>query len=225
MSDIRALWLQLAELSIAGPQPTLLYCADPMCSWCWGFSPVLEAVARDYGSRLQIEVLVGGLRAGHTRPTDARFREEIFGHWRAVAATTGQSFNYEGALPDGFVYDTEPACRAVVTVREIAPTVTLAFLHRLHHAFYMDQRDVTAASMLASLAASVNVDSVEFSQRFASRATQERTERHFALVRELGVRGFPTVLVADGERISALCTGYQSYANLAQSLEWWLAGA
>ncbi|MDH5427723.1 MAG: DsbA family protein, partial [Nitrospirota bacterium] len=28
--------------------PTLIYVADPMCSWCWGFSPVLEEIRRLY---------------------------------------------------------------------------------------------------------------------------------------------------------------------------------
>ncbi len=32
------------------PHPHLVYVADPMCSWCWGFSPVIDAIRERFGS-------------------------------------------------------------------------------------------------------------------------------------------------------------------------------
>ena len=46
-------------------KPHLLYVADPMCSWCYGFSPVIGAVAGHFGDRLPVRLLMGGLRAGN----------------------------------------------------------------------------------------------------------------------------------------------------------------
>ena len=54
---------------------TLWYVADPMCSWCWGFSPVIEAIQREYGGRLEVEVLLGGLRPGTKDPMPPAQRE------------------------------------------------------------------------------------------------------------------------------------------------------
>ena len=31
--------------------PMMLYFADPMCSWCWGFNPVMARVREAYGER------------------------------------------------------------------------------------------------------------------------------------------------------------------------------
>jgi len=32
----------------------LVYFADPMCSWCWGFAPAIEALAEVRGDTLPI---------------------------------------------------------------------------------------------------------------------------------------------------------------------------
>ena len=29
-------------------KPILWYFADPMCSWCWGFSPVISEIKKSY---------------------------------------------------------------------------------------------------------------------------------------------------------------------------------
>ena len=88
-----------------------------MCSWCWGFMPVIERVRNDYDQRLKVELLLGGLRPGTEHPLPAAQRQQIIGHWHAVHRLTGQPFRFERAMPDGFIYDTEPASRAVVAVR------------------------------------------------------------------------------------------------------------
>ena len=70
----------------------LVYVGDPMCSWCWGFSPVIEAIRREYGVRLKIELLLGGLRAGTKDPMPSTQREALLHHWLAVHRMTGQPF-------------------------------------------------------------------------------------------------------------------------------------
>ena len=39
----------------------ILLIVDPMCSWCWGFSPVVRALNDAYGDRTPIYPIVGGL--------------------------------------------------------------------------------------------------------------------------------------------------------------------
>lgn len=105
----------------------LWYVADPMCSWCWGFSPVIEAIRREYGSRFEVELLLGGLRPGTQHPMPSAQREQILHHWRAVQQQTAQPFRFEGAMPEGFVYDTEPASRAVIAVSLINREAIFSF--------------------------------------------------------------------------------------------------
>ena len=59
------------------------------------------------------------------RPQD---KDYIRNAWTQVNGATGQPFDFAFLERDGFVYDTEPACRAVVTVRRMMPKLALAFM-------------------------------------------------------------------------------------------------
>lgn len=78
-----------------------------------GLRPVAEALSRQAAADgVAFHLVAGGLRAGHGAALDPNTRGYILGHWQTVQQTTGQPFRFDDALPEGFVYDTEPACRA-----------------------------------------------------------------------------------------------------------------
>jgi putative protein-disulfide isomerase len=72
----------------------LIYIADPMCSWCWGFSPVISAIAERFGDELPIQIIMGGLRAGNTKPMTEKDRAYIRGAWQRVHQASGQPFDF-----------------------------------------------------------------------------------------------------------------------------------
>lgn len=201
---------------------TLWYVADPMCSWCWGFSPVIEAIRREYGARLGIEVLLGGLRPGTKHPMLPAQREQILHHWRAVQQLTEQPFGFEGAMPEGFVYDTEPASRAVVAVSLIDRDAIFSFFKMVQFAFYVEQQDVTNSSVLSQLAARAGIDAQQFGQTFESDIAKRLTLEHFQKASQWGVHGFPTVIGQSGADYRLLNTGYCSLDELRPKLDGWL---
>ena len=103
-----------------------VYFADPMCSWCYGFSPVITALVERFEGRLGLQVVMGGLRAGNTAPMRAEDKDYIREAWTRVGAASGQPFDFSFLDREGFVYDTEPACRAVVTARRLLPRLGAA---------------------------------------------------------------------------------------------------
>ena len=201
---------------------TLWYLADPMCSWCWGFAPVIEAIRQNYSDRLNVELVLGGLRPGTKAPMGSAQHEEILHHWQAVQRQTGQPFRFEGALPEGFIYDTEPASRAVVAISAINPETTFPFFKAIQSAFYVEQADVTRPDVLALLAISVGVDAQHFLQVFESDATRSQTLAHFHKARLWGVHAFPTVIVQNEAGYSQLARGYCPLEHLRLQLDAWL---
>ena len=202
-------------------RPILWYFADPMCSWCWGFSPVIEALRDEYRERMKIALVLGGLRH-ETAPMTASQREEILHHWRAVHARTGQPFRFEGALPDGFVYDTEPACRAVATVGGIEPAATFPMFKAIQAAFYAGGRDVTRPAVLAELAAALGVGPA-FSRAFDSDEARARTQAHFRQTRQAGVRGFPELVLQRDAQLTPVSHGCQPLEAVRAAIEAGLA--
>ncbi len=199
--------------------PILWYFADPMCSWCWGFSPVIEAVREAYRERAKISLVLGGLRPGTTEPLSLQGREEILHHWHQVHERSGQPFRFDHALPDGFVYDTEPACRAVATMGELDPTLIFPMFKALQSAFYAEGKDVARSEVLADLATGLGLETSRFVAAFASQAAKKRTQAHFRLAREWGVKGFPTLILQKDSGMQLITSGWQPLADIRASLD------
>ena len=210
-----------------GARKHLLYVADPMCSWCYGFAPVIAAIADHFGDRLPVELMMGGLRAGNTKPFTAEDKRTIGGHWRKVESATGQPFDFARMeAREGWVYDTEPACRAVVTMRLLNPGMALAYKARVQHAFYAEGRDTAADAVLADIAAEMGVDREMFFAELISPEARRETQRDFLAAQKAGIRGFPALLAGDGAgRYILVSNGYRPLDGLPEALEKWLEAA
>jgi putative protein-disulfide isomerase len=196
----------------------LLYFANPMCSWCWGFAPVIGCLAERHGDSTRVTLALGALGRGQEpmRPQD---KASVRGHWEHVAELTGQPFDFAFFDREGFVYDTEPACRAVAAVRAERPDLALPYLHALQRAFYAEDRDVTEAGELRRLAEAVGYDGGEaFDATFAAPATRAAVAEEFAQTARLGVAGYPTLLALAGGRAHVLSLGCRPLADVEAAL-------
>ncbi len=204
--------------------PHLVYFADPMCSWCWGFSPVMQAVSERFGPALPVRLVVGGLRPWTTEPMTARDRQDVRGHWEHVHEASGQPFDFAFFDRGRFVYDTEPASRAVVVLRRRGMSTGLAALQRIQRAFYAENQDVTDVDTLAALAGEFGVDPATFRDEFAGEDAKDETRGDFAIAQQAGIRGFPTLIAGAGSdgRYALITHGFQPAARVLPTLERWL---
>jgi putative protein-disulfide isomerase len=200
----------------------LLYIADPMCSWCWGFSPVIESARDHFASQLSMRLLLGGLRPGTTEPMNASMKADIKGHWEHVHQATGQPFDYAFFHRERFIYDTEPASRAVVSARHLEPDLVFDFLKRVQEAFYAMNRDVTDPEMLADIAGESGLNRESFAVEFRLEKTIKETLRDFEISRSMGVSGFPTLLAGSDEGgYEVITAGYRPWEAVRELIEEW----
>ena len=198
--------------------PELVYVADPMCSWCWGFSGVVEALR----ALAPTTVLLGGLRPGTTRPLDARTKATIRDHWTHVHEATGQPFDMTFFDRDGFVYDTEPSCRAVVAGRLMSPGCEVDPLAAVQRAFYAEGRDVTDPMVLAEVVEGFCLDRDEFEGRFDDDATKQATASDFETSRELGITAYPALLGRHEGKGRLITLGYHAPEVAEKLVRRWL---
>jgi len=200
------------------PDPNLeiVYVADPMCSWCWGFAPTIEEVDASYD--IPVRVVVGGLRPGNRAEPLEAIRGLLQHHWGQVGAASGQPFDLAGLDREGWTYDTMTADTAVVTMRQMAPDETLRFFTRVQRAFYAERIDVTDPDAYPELLEGFPVDSDEFMLNLASCDMKAATEKDFEEAAWLGVSAFPTLLLRDGTSTVPLSLGYAPFQRVAQRL-------
>ncbi len=203
-------------------KPVLWYIADPMCSWCWGFAPVIEKIRQEYSVSLIMKIIPGGLRPGTNTPLLPGKRAQILHHWHSVHTTTGQSFTFENALPEGFIYDTEPACRGVDSVSLLEPEKAFSFFAAIQHAFYIEQEDVTQFAILKRLAADLNIPESRFAPVFQSDEAKQRTMAGFQRVAQWGISGFPALVAESGTDRHLITMGFRPIETLRPLLDTWL---
>lgn len=186
----------------------IVYVGDPMCSWCWGVAPELDELGRRRPD-LSLRVVVGGLRPGpDARTVGDRMAASLEHHWRQVAARTGQPFDRSLLARRDWVYDTEPACKAVVVMRELDEPQAWPLFKRLQRAFYADGVVLTEPGAIAEVVSEFAIDHGEFERRFESREATKATWKDFALARNWGITGFPTVILRQGDRGTVIAQGY-----------------
>jgi putative protein-disulfide isomerase len=205
----------------------LIYFADPMCSWCWGFAPTIAAVRERYDGLLPIRLIMGGLRPGTDTPMTEAAKQAVRPHWGHVAEASGQPFDYGFFDRDGFVYDTDPAARAVVIVRSLRPALALDFLERVQRAFYAENQDVTDPQVLAELAAGFGLDRADFLSLHAGPVAKEEAWRDYAISQRAGVTGFPTLIGGPDETgvFGVVTRGFQPTEVVVGVIDQWLARA
>jgi putative protein-disulfide isomerase len=148
------------------------------------------------------------LRPYNRETMSLAFRTMLREHWNHVALATGLPFSQSVLERDDFVYDTEPACRAVVTARQLFPAQALAVMKGIQLAFYRDGRDATSAEVLADIAAAHGYDRATFLAAFESEPMRRETRADFAATQSIGVSGFPTVALSRGEELYLVTSGF-----------------
>jgi putative protein-disulfide isomerase len=173
-----------------------------------------------------LKIVLGGLRAGATDVLDDAGKQFRLHHWAKVEDASGVPFNREGLLArTGFIYDTEPVCRAVVTARILRPEADLLKVFRaFQHAFYVDALDTTNGAVLADIGSRalealdhpVSLD--QFLETWKKRSTIEEAATDFATARAMGVSSFPTLFLKKGGTLRRVGAGYAHVDELEKHL-------
>lgn len=206
-------------------EPHLIYFADPMCSWCYGFSPVIDQIRQAYGRALPIRVVMGGLRPGTNTPMTEDAKRQVVGHWSHVHEASGLPFDPAVLDREGFIYDTDPAARAVVVVRREGQELAARYLAAAQRAFYAENRDVTSGEVLADLAEEFGLDRVAFLDAWNSEEAKQETWRDYAVSQRAGVTGFPTLVGGPNEQgvYGVVTRGYAPGEQVLAVLKAWIS--
>jgi putative protein-disulfide isomerase len=198
----------------------LVYVTDPMCSWCWGFAPVIEQLRDELG--LPLEIVAGGLEPGDAaRLVDDEAAAYIGEHWVHVEQASGQPFDHRTLDRRGWRYDTELACRALVVARERAPDRVLGVLHALQEAFYVDGTDITDLDAYGRVLDGVVPDVAGFLHALAAESSRAAAWQDFAWARQRGLTSFPTLLARKDRQLALVTRGWAPAERLLPVLRAW----
>ncbi len=178
----------------------LHYIYDPLCGWCYGAKPLVQAAQQV----LPVIAHAGGMMSGANRQNvSPQLRNYVMPHDRRIAEYTGQPFGeayFEGLLRDhSAVFDSTPPIAAVLASEAIDGR-GLQMLGRLQTAHYVEGRRIADASVLSALAVELGYDAEDFRAASKSVATEAHIKATRQLLAQVGGQGFPTfALEQDGQ--------------------------
>lgn len=188
-----------------------------MCSWCWGFRPVLEQMDTEY-PELQRVTVMGGLRGESEQPMSDELIGMIRSAWARIHQATGQPFNDGLWRAHRPLASTLPACRAVITARLLNPRQEWRYMVGLFQAYFTRAMDPTRRETYLDVAGAVGFDREEFSARLDSPQVEQALEEDLQLTRKFGISGFPSVVLSIGDNNYLIAPGYQPIEGMRRAI-------
>ena len=195
----------------------LYYVHDPMCSWCWGFRPVWQAVESSLPAHVQVRYLLGGLAPDNEQPMPPELQRRIQQHWRAVQRRIpGTRFNFDFWRVCQPRRSTYPACRAVIAARLIDGGAEKPMLEAIQTAYYLQARNPSDESVLCALANDIGLDAGKFQETMRDSGTQGILQQEISVSQQIGVHAFPGLVLQTEHKIEQIALHYHD----AEAMLW-----
>ncbi|MBR7636470.1 DsbA family protein [Janthinobacterium lividum] len=208
--------------------PTLHYIFDPLCGWCYGAAPLVEAARAVPG--LTVAFHGGGMMTdSNRRQITPAWRGYVLPHDRRIEQLSGQPFGdayINGLLNDTTaMLDSEPPITAILAAESLAGK-GLDMLQRVQRAHYVDGLRIADLPVLVTLAQELGMDGTAFQAAYARQAgavTQWHIDASRSLLAQVGGQGFPTFVLDDGSgKLSVIDIG--GFLGLPAKLQAQLGG-
>ncbi|MEN9569681.1 MAG: hypothetical protein RL172_912 [Bacteroidota bacterium] len=207
-------------------QPVLIYCYDAYCGWCYGFSPVMQKVQAQYGHRLTIEVLSGGMMIEENIAPIEKIGPYIQGAYQRTEALTGVKFGedylwhiHHPELSDWVMNSEKPAI-ALCIFKTYYPGRQLEFAADLQYALNYEGRDLDDDEAYRHLLEKYSIQPEAFYTKLHSEEYKEQAYYEFALCKQLQVTGFPAVLLQVSDtKFHLLAKGYTDFESMQQRID------
>lgn len=177
----------------------LLYFLDPMCSWCWAFAPALRAIEAQLPEEMPLVRVLGGLAPDTDETMPPHLQQKLQEGWRNIQTRVpGTVFNFDYWAVCTPRRSTHRACRAVILAGRHGGESEKAMIDAIQRAYYLEARNPSDRSTLVALAGEIGLDEAGFALVLDDPETQAELDRQILFSRELGVKGFPTLLLDKG---------------------------
>lgn len=196
----------------------LFYFVSPMCSWCWGFAPVIQELKNSFPED-NIRVVLTPFRIDTDQPMDKALCGYVMGQWSNVYKTTGQAFDFNFSMPEDFIYNTRLACLSIKAFSKQLPHKELDYLHAIQHAFYTENKNLTDEAVLINIASNFLINEKRFTQDLSCGEVAKELALDFDLCQQLAVQSYPTLMAKDNDNYAVLASGYTSFEKLLTKID------
>jgi len=200
----------------------IIYVSDPMCGWCYAFSPIIKKLAIDYKNDFDFELLNGGMVVGEREGLIDDFATYILNAYPQVESHSGIKFGepYLEKLRNNTLYNSSVLPSIAMEVfKSKLPSEVIAYSSAIQHALFFEGKDGQAIETYTNLATEFGIDAHAFSELVRTETYKTKTFEGFEEAAKLGVNGYPAVLALHNGTYYSLSRGFAPYAQMEMMFE------
>ena len=202
--------------------PKIIYVYDAMCGWCFGFSNVIYRIYEEYKNDFNFEVLSGGMIIGQGVTPAYKMKDFILKAYPRVEQITGVKFGepYLELFKEGsYLLNSELASEVITVVKEIRPDLTFEIVKELQYVHFVLGHTLNSLVTYESILNKKGVDLNQFNKVISNPETKSKTFKEFAFVKQLGINGFPAVLLFHKNKYYSISSGFAKYEDVKEIIE------
>jgi len=201
----------------------LFYIMDTMCGWCYGFTEVINKTYEAFKSEFDFNLVPGGLWIGvEVKTVDESLARSIRSYNENISELTGarfgEAFDKNILQNNGFILDSMPGAKAIVTFNILKKDYALLYLKKIQEAFFFNGLNTNDWNLYADLAVGFGLSKNLFKEKYDSKETMKLTVENFTFSQKLGVSGFPSIVVKKNNDTFFVSQGIVSFENLQNNL-------
>ena len=207
----------------------LYYVTDPICSHCWALEPVLRRFKEQYGHYFNFHTVMGGLLEkwgdGPVDPANGiSGPADVAGHWREVGELTRMPI--DGSLMiDNPVQSSFPPSRVYKVIQKNHNNeLAFDYLRRAREALFAFNRNISDPSVMIDIVNHLGLDGEAIIKEAEQPSGHQLLNEDFSLARNLGARGFPSIIMVNEENKGIKIVGSRPLEYYVGALEQILNG-
>lgn len=182
-----------------------------MCSWCWGFKPVLAELLNSLPKDIEVKRVLGGLAIDSNESMPDEMRSYLQNTWHKIQSKIPNTkFNFDFWTQCEPRRSTWPACRAVIAARQQGDCFDVQMTVAIQKAYYLQARNPSDDNVLIDLAIELGLDKNKFTADFKSEATQQQLNIEIAQSENLNAQAFPSLVYDNNGSIWPIPIDYLS---------------
>jgi len=172
---------------------TLFYVVDPMCSWCYAFSPTWQKILDNLPSSIKVVYVQGGLAPTCDEDMPVSMQMMLQDTWKQIHQRVGTSFNFD------FWNDCKPrrstylSCMAAISAR--MQNKEKEMVAAIQKQYYLNAQNPSDKNTLVDAARTIDLDIKKFSEDLESDIVLKKFNEDLNLKEKLKVMGFPSLVL------------------------------
>ena len=172
---------------------TLFYVVDPMCSWCYAFSPTWQKILDNLPSNIKVVYVEGGLApiSNDTMPNDMQVM--LQGVWKQIHESVGTEFNFDfwtNCTPRRSTY---LSCQAAIAARTQGKEYEM--ISAIQQQYYLNAKNPSNSDTLEDAAKMIGLDINKFCEDLESENVMLKLQEDFKIRDKIKVHSFPSLVL------------------------------